>query len=107
MFDEVTNMTVVVQCYRNPLYDSIIMTGSYYTLISPTNEKLRIVGLNTNLYLKNNKATAGETDPAEQFQWLEEVLSEARAKSEKVSKMSYKVKFMARADYVNGGFTQL
>uniref|UniRef100_A0A9L0T0B4 Sphingomyelin phosphodiesterase acid like 3B n=1 Tax=Equus caballus TaxID=9796 RepID=A0A9L0T0B4_HORSE len=37
----------------------------------------RIVVLNTNLYYSNNEQTAGMADPGQQFQWLEDVLTNA------------------------------
>ncbi|XP_036304261.1 acid sphingomyelinase-like phosphodiesterase 3b [Pipistrellus kuhlii] len=44
----------------------------------------RIVVLNTNLYYTNNEQTASMADPAQQFQWLEEVLSNASRAGEMV-----------------------
>ncbi|XP_004679460.1 PREDICTED: acid sphingomyelinase-like phosphodiesterase 3b [Condylura cristata] len=44
----------------------------------------RIVVLNTNLYYSNNKQTAGMSDPGQQFQWLEDVLTRASQAKEMV-----------------------
>ncbi|KAK2490388.1 hypothetical protein MC885_011020 [Smutsia gigantea] len=44
----------------------------------------RIVVLNTNLYYSNNERTAGMTDPSQQFQWLEDVLTNASQTGEMV-----------------------
>ncbi|XP_067657019.1 acid sphingomyelinase-like phosphodiesterase 3b [Haliotis asinina] len=56
--------------------------GAYYTVKTP--QGLRIIGLNTNLYYTSDKLTAGMTDPASQFDWLEGVLKNAKADGEKV-----------------------
>lgn len=45
-----------------------------------------MVVLNTNLYYDQNNETAGEEDPAGQFQWLEETLSNAARADEMVLK---------------------
>lgn len=45
-----------------------------------------MVVLNTNLYYDQNDETAGEEDPAGQFQWLEETLSNAARADEMVLK---------------------
>ena len=47
--------------------------------------KLRAVMLNTNLYTTDNLATQGQTDPAGQYEWLEQTLSTARTHGEKVN----------------------
>ncbi|XP_058574406.1 acid sphingomyelinase-like phosphodiesterase 3b isoform X4 [Neofelis nebulosa] len=44
----------------------------------------RVVVLNTNLYYGNNEQTAGMADPARQFQWLEDVLTNASRAKEMV-----------------------
>ena len=45
----------------------------------------RVVVLNTNLYYGNNEQTAGMADPARQFQWLEDVLTNASRAKEMVT----------------------
>lgn len=59
------------------------LLGAFYS------EKLprltgRIVVLNTNLYYSNNKQTVSMADPGQQFQWLEEVLTNASQAGEMV-----------------------
>uniref|UniRef100_A0A8C9BL25 Sphingomyelin phosphodiesterase acid like 3B n=1 Tax=Phocoena sinus TaxID=42100 RepID=A0A8C9BL25_PHOSS len=44
----------------------------------------RIVVLNTNLYYSNNEQTAGMADPGQQFQWLDDVLTNASQAGEMV-----------------------
>ncbi|KAL5022237.1 hypothetical protein ScPMuIL_001392 [Solemya velum] len=58
------------------------LKGAYYTVKNP--HGLRIIAMNTNLYYTSNKMTKDMKDPADQFQWLEHVLSEAAANNEKV-----------------------
>ena len=48
-------------------------------------KKLRILNLNTNLYYDQDKLTKGMVDPADQFRWLEDRLSDARKKNISVS----------------------
>ena len=60
-----------------------VLIGSYYTLVSEGQQKLRIVALNTNLYLKHNTVTSGD-DPANQFQWFDDVMAAARQNNESV-----------------------
>lgn len=44
----------------------------------------RIVVLNTNLYYSSNEQTASMVDPGQQFQWLEDVLTNASRAGEMV-----------------------
>lgn len=57
-------------------------TGGYYTV--KTTSGIRILALNTNLYYTSDKVTAGLTDPADQFSWMENVLASSNASNEKV-----------------------
>ncbi|ESO98258.1 hypothetical protein LOTGIDRAFT_213890 [Lottia gigantea] len=57
-------------------------TSAYYSL--KTVHGLRILGLNTNLYYTSNKVTPNVTDPAGQFQWLDQQLAAAKTNKEKV-----------------------
>ena len=41
--------------------------------------------MNTNLYATNNPTTEAESDPGEQYAWIEGVLSAARTNNEKVT----------------------
>ncbi|KAJ8270738.1 hypothetical protein GJAV_G00118680 [Gymnothorax javanicus] len=54
--------------------------GFYSQVISPN---LRLVSLNTNLYYSPNKVTVNMTDPAGQFEWLEDTLETCRQSNEK------------------------
>lgn len=56
--------------------------GGYYTV--KTTSGIRILALNTNLYYTSDKVTAGLTDPADQFSWMENVLASSNASNEKV-----------------------
>lgn len=57
------------------------LKGGYYTV--KTKSGLRIIALNTNLYY-NDDQTKNLTDPAEQFAWLDDQLSAAASRKEKV-----------------------
>lgn len=59
--------------------------GAFYSEKLPgLSEAGRIVVLNTNLYYSNNERTASMTDPSQQFQWLEDVLTNASRAGEMV-----------------------
>jgi len=56
--------------------------GGFYTvLIKPG---LRLISLNTVYYYTNDKLTANLTDPADQFSWLDGLLTNASSNNEKV-----------------------
>ncbi|XP_005615669.2 acid sphingomyelinase-like phosphodiesterase 3a [Canis lupus familiaris] len=57
--------------------------GFYSQKVSP-NLKLRIISLNTNLYYGPNIMTLNKTDPADQFEWLENTLNISQQNNEKV-----------------------
>ncbi|XP_002919734.2 acid sphingomyelinase-like phosphodiesterase 3a isoform X1 [Ailuropoda melanoleuca] len=57
--------------------------GFYSQKVSP-NLNLRIISLNTNLYYPPNIMTLNETDPANQFEWLENTLNTSQQNKEKV-----------------------
>ena len=57
--------------------------GGYYTV--KTAQGIRIVALNTNLYYTSNKQAANESDPSDQFRWLNQTLSTAQQNQEKVT----------------------
>ncbi|XP_069830995.1 cyclic GMP-AMP phosphodiesterase SMPDL3A [Dendropsophus ebraccatus] len=66
---------------------STFRKGGYYSQIYKSNglsHPLRIISLNTNLYYSPNKETFNMTDPADQFEWLEETLKLSRQNNEKV-----------------------
>ncbi|XP_040835624.1 acid sphingomyelinase-like phosphodiesterase 3b isoform X2 [Ochotona curzoniae] len=59
--------------------------GAFYSEKLPAAGSLgRMVVLNTNLYYSNNQQTEGLLDPAQQFQWLEAVLTDAAQAGERV-----------------------
>ncbi|XP_007892997.2 acid sphingomyelinase-like phosphodiesterase 3b isoform X1 [Callorhinchus milii] len=58
--------------------------GAFYSEKLVGSDKQRIIVLNTNLYYTSNKLNADVSDPAGQFEWLEETLSNAVTGKEKV-----------------------
>ncbi|CAL8358759.1 unnamed protein product [Arctogadus glacialis] len=58
--------------------------GGYYTERLLNRTGYRIMVLNTNLYYDQNKLTNNMIDPAGQFHWAEQVLTEASRNKEKV-----------------------
>ncbi|XP_023570013.1 acid sphingomyelinase-like phosphodiesterase 3a [Octodon degus] len=63
---------------------STLRKGGFYSQKVPHNPNLRIVSLNTNLYYGPNVVTLNETDPANQFEWLEHTLNSSQQNKEKV-----------------------
>jgi len=45
---------------------------------------IRLVALNTNMYYTKDTAANSEPDPADQLQWLQTLLADAKVKNEKV-----------------------
>ncbi|XP_067093712.1 acid sphingomyelinase-like phosphodiesterase 3b [Osmerus mordax] len=58
--------------------------GGYYTEKLLNRPGFRVVVLNTNLYYDQNKATQDMADPANQFSWTDQVLTDAAKHREKV-----------------------
>ncbi|KAM9003723.1 acid sphingomyelinase-like phosphodiesterase 3a [Sarcophilus harrisii] len=61
--------------------------GGFYSQTVPSHlssQSLRIISLNTNLYYSPNAVTLNKTDPANQFEWLENTLNSSRQNKEKV-----------------------
>ncbi|XP_066495159.1 acid sphingomyelinase-like phosphodiesterase 3b isoform X2 [Tiliqua scincoides] len=59
--------------------------GAFYSQLLPgLGTARRMVVLNTNLYYENNNVTISLEDPAGQFQWLDETLTNAAKAGEKV-----------------------
>uniref|UniRef100_A0A672YFW8 Acid sphingomyelinase-like phosphodiesterase 3b n=1 Tax=Sphaeramia orbicularis TaxID=375764 RepID=A0A672YFW8_9TELE len=54
-----------------------VFPGGYYTEKLLNRAGYRMLVLNTNLYYDQNKVTLGMEDPAEQFGWADQVLTEA------------------------------
>ncbi|XP_037673883.1 acid sphingomyelinase-like phosphodiesterase 3b [Choloepus didactylus] len=64
---------------------ALFREGAFYSEKLPGPSRTgRIVALNTNLYYTKNEQTAGMADPGRQFQWLEEVLTNASRAGEMV-----------------------
>ncbi|XP_004643022.2 acid sphingomyelinase-like phosphodiesterase 3b [Octodon degus] len=64
---------------------ALFKEGAFYSETFPGPSSAgRIVVLNTNLYYSNNRLTADITDPSQQFQWLDRVLTNASQAGEKV-----------------------
>ncbi|KAG8510920.1 Acid sphingomyelinase-like phosphodiesterase 3a, partial [Galemys pyrenaicus] len=58
--------------------------GGFYSQKVSSNLNLRIISLNTNLYYGPNIVTLNKTDPANQFEWLENTLNISQQNKEKV-----------------------
>ncbi|XP_062848242.1 acid sphingomyelinase-like phosphodiesterase 3b [Trichomycterus rosablanca] len=58
--------------------------GGYYTEMLLNRTGFRIIVLNSNLYYDQNKVTENIQDPAGQFKWADQVLTEAAKNKEKV-----------------------
>ncbi|XP_072316299.1 acid sphingomyelinase-like phosphodiesterase 3b isoform X2 [Eucyclogobius newberryi] len=58
--------------------------GGFYTEELLNRTGYRMIVLNTNLYYDQNKVTAGMEDPAGQFTWADNILTEAAKSKEKV-----------------------
>ncbi|RXN03407.1 acid sphingomyelinase-like phosphodiesterase 3a [Labeo rohita] len=67
--------------WLNPEAVATLQKGGFYSLVIKPG--LRLVSLNTNLYYSPNQVTVNMTDPAGQFQWLQETLELSRQKMEK------------------------
>ncbi|XP_023592938.1 acid sphingomyelinase-like phosphodiesterase 3a isoform X2 [Trichechus manatus latirostris] len=63
---------------------STLRKGGFYSQKVTTNSSLRIISLNTNLYYSSNIVTLNKTDPANQFEWLENTLNNSWQNKEKV-----------------------
>lgn len=49
--------------------------GGFYS--TKLNDKILLVGLNSNLYYDSNQITASMPDPGNQLQWLDDTLTQA------------------------------
>ncbi|TEA36206.1 hypothetical protein DBR06_SOUSAS7510051 [Sousa chinensis] len=63
---------------------STLRKGGFYSQKVSTNLNFRIISLNTNLYYGPNIVTLNKTDPANQFEWLENTLNISQQNKEKV-----------------------
>lgn len=62
-----------------------MFSGGYYTEKLLNQTGFRVLVLNTNLYYDQNKITKNMSDPADQFKWADQVLTEAAKNKEKVT----------------------
>lgn len=58
--------------------------GGFYSQKVAPDQNLRIISLNTNLYYSPNTVTQNMSDPANQFEWLENTLNLSQQNNEKV-----------------------
>ncbi|KAF7708702.1 hypothetical protein HF521_017759 [Silurus meridionalis] len=70
--------------WLDPASRNTFKKGGYYTEKLLNQTGLRVLVLNTNLYYDQNKITENMKDPADQFKWADQVLSEASKNNEKV-----------------------
>uniref|UniRef100_A0A8D0B2A7 Sphingomyelin phosphodiesterase acid like 3B n=1 Tax=Salvator merianae TaxID=96440 RepID=A0A8D0B2A7_SALMN len=62
-----------------------VFPGAFYSqMLSSPGPAKRMIVLNTNLYYENNNQTGSMEDPAGQFHWLEDILTNASKAGEKV-----------------------
>lgn len=66
-----------------------VSIGGYYTEKLLNRAGFRMLVLNTNLYYDQNKVTQDMDDPAGQFSWADQVLTEAANNKEKVTHLVY------------------
>ncbi|XP_030054429.1 cyclic GMP-AMP phosphodiesterase SMPDL3A [Microcaecilia unicolor] len=82
--------SAVAKFWKPWLTDEAISTlkkGGFYSQLyksQTTQQSLRVISLNTNLYYSPNHLTVNMTDPASQFEWLEHTLESSFQKNEKV-----------------------
>lgn len=62
-----------------------VFTGGYYTEKLLNRNGYRMLVLNTNLYYDQNQVTHNMDDPADQFNWADQILTEAAAIKEKAN----------------------
>ena len=73
----------VIMILTNPYY--FYSTAGYYSRTVDADSSLRVLVLNTNLYLGNNRFTEGQEDPGGQLAWVNATLTSARQDGEKVA----------------------
>ena len=64
-------------------------SGGYYTEKLLNRTGFRMLVLNTNFYYDQNEQTKDMDDPAEQFSWADQVLTEAANNKEKAKHLVY------------------
>ncbi|XP_060778141.1 acid sphingomyelinase-like phosphodiesterase 3b [Neoarius graeffei] len=70
--------------WLDPASRDTFKRGGYYTEKLLNQTGFRVLVLNTNLYYDQNKITENIKDPADQFKWADQVLTEAAKNKEKV-----------------------
>ncbi|NP_001187973.1 acid sphingomyelinase-like phosphodiesterase 3b [Ictalurus punctatus] len=70
--------------WLDPASRDTFKRGGYYTEKLLNQTGFRVLVLNTNLYYDQNKITKNMSDPADQFKWADQVLTEAAKNKEKV-----------------------
>ncbi|XP_072249961.1 acid sphingomyelinase-like phosphodiesterase 3b [Leuresthes tenuis] len=70
--------------WLDPMSKESFKKGGYYTEKLLNRAGFRMLVLNTNLYYDQNKVTQNSDDPAGQFSWLDQILTEATNNKEKV-----------------------
>lgn len=66
-----------------------VCTGGYYTEKLLGRPGFRMLVLNTNLYYDQNKLITNMDDPAGQFSWADQVLTEATNNKEKAKRLPF------------------
>ncbi|XP_041844522.1 acid sphingomyelinase-like phosphodiesterase 3b [Melanotaenia boesemani] len=77
-------IAVMWQNWLNPESRETFKKGGYYTEKLLGRAGFRMLVLNTNLYYDQNKVTQNTDDPAGQFSWMDQILTEAANNKEKV-----------------------
>uniref|UniRef100_A0A8D0A1U1 Acid sphingomyelinase-like phosphodiesterase n=1 Tax=Sander lucioperca TaxID=283035 RepID=A0A8D0A1U1_SANLU len=77
------------QGWLDPESRGTFKKGGYYTEKLLNRTGFRMLVLNTNLYYDQNKATQDMDDPAGQFSWADQVLTEAANNKEKAKHLVY------------------
>ncbi|CAK6959049.1 acid sphingomyelinase-like phosphodiesterase 3b [Scomber scombrus] len=81
MYDQIADMW---QDWLDPESQITFKRGGYYTEKLLNRTGFRMLVLNTNLYYDQNKQTQDIDDPAGQFSWADQILTEAANNKEKV-----------------------
>ncbi|KAM9353648.1 acid sphingomyelinase-like phosphodiesterase 3b [Symphorus nematophorus] len=81
IYDKIAEMW---QDWLDPESKATFKKGGYYTEKLLNRTGFRMLVLNTNLYYDQNKLTQNMDDPAGQFSWADQVLTEAAHNKEKV-----------------------
>lgn len=79
----VAHFTKLLTCFKL----GFTLTGGFYTDLLPGSDNHVIMIINSNIWYNYNKEVDGTGDPAHEFQWMEEKLRDAAAKSQKVLRL--------------------